>query len=89
MKVSIKTLPTSTRASGSIDLQLTVEDTGIGIATSETERIFEPFTQISGQSIKKYGGTGLGLSITKKLVEMMNGTLSVESAQWKREYILC
>ena len=83
VKVSIKTLPTSTRASGSIDLQLTVEDTGIGIAASETKRIFEPFTQISGQSIKKYGGTGLGLSITKKLVEMLNGTLSVESAQGK------
>ena len=83
VKVSIKTLPTSTRASGSIDLQLTVEDTGIGIAPNETKRIFEPFTQISGQSIKKYGGTGLGLSITKKLVEMLNGTLSVESAQGK------
>ena len=83
VKVSIKTLPTSTRASGSIDLQLTVEDTGIGIAANETKRIFEPFTQISGQSIKKYGGTGLGLSITKKLVEMLNGTLSVESAQGK------
>ena len=83
VKVSIKTLPTSTRASGSIDLQLIVEDTGIGIAASETKRIFEPFTQISGQSIKKYGGTGLGLSITKKLVEMLNGTLSVESAQGK------
>ena len=83
VKVSIKTLPTSTRASGSIDLQLIVEDTGIGIAANETKRIFEPFTQISGQSIKKYGGTGLGLSITKKLVEMLNGTLSVESAQGK------
>ena len=83
VKVSIKTLPTSTRSSGSIDLQLIVEDTGIGIAASETKRIFEPFTQISGQSIKKYGGTGLGLSITKKLVEMLNGTLSVESAQGK------
>ena len=83
VKVAIKTLPTSTRASGSIDLQLTVEDTGIGIAPNETKRIFEPFTQISGQSIKKYGGTGLGLSITKKLVEMLNGTLSVESAQGK------
>ena len=56
---------------------------GLEFHLSETKRIFEPFTQISGQSIKKYGGTGLGLSITKKLVEMLNGTLSVESVQGK------
>ena len=63
----------------SVDLHLSVEDTGIGIPESEKEKIFEAFTQISGQSIKKYGGTGLGLSITKKLVEMMNGKISIES----------
>ena len=66
-----------------VDLHLSVEDTGIGIPESEKQRIFEAFTQISGQSIKKYGGTGLGLSITRKLVEMMNGKISVESEAGK------
>ena len=66
-----------------VNLHLSVEDTGIGIPEGEKQRIFEAFTQISGQSIKKYGGTGLGLSITRKLVEMMNGKISVESEAGK------
>ena len=55
----------------------------------EKEKIFEAFTQISGQSIKKYGGTGLGLSITKKLVEMMNGKISLESEVGKGSHFSC
>lgn len=79
VKLSIKTMPSNTSDMSRIDLHLSVEDTGIGIPESEKEKIFEAFTQISGQSVKKYGGTGLGLSITKKLVEMMNGKISIES----------
>jgi len=79
VKLSIKTMPSNTNDMSSVVLHLSVEDTGIGIPESEKEKIFEAFTQISGQSIKKYGGTGLGLSITKKLVEMMNGKISIES----------
>jgi CheY-like chemotaxis protein len=56
-----------------------VEDTGIGIPESEKGNIFDAFMQVSGQNVKKYGGTGLGLSITKKLIEMMNGRITVES----------
>jgi len=63
----------------SVELVLEVEDTGIGIAQDEQQRIFEEFTQQSGQSTKKYGGTGLGLSITKRLVEMMHGQISIRS----------
>ncbi|WP_428909910.1 ATP-binding protein [Niallia sp. Krafla_26] len=79
VKLTVKAKPAQSNDTSSIDLQILVEDTGIGIPEHEKERIFESFTQISGQSIKKYGGTGLGLSITKKLVDMMNGTISVES----------
>ena len=77
VKLSIEAIPSIKH--NHVDLRLSIEDTGIGIPKNEKERIFQAFTQISGQSIKKYGGTGLGLSITKKLVEMMNGKISLES----------
>ncbi|MCP4157825.1 MAG: response regulator, partial [bacterium] len=64
---------------GKINLVITVEDTGIGIPQDQLELIFETFTQQNGQSARKYGGTGLGLAITKRLVEMMKGTISVKS----------
>ncbi|BCB26086.1 hypothetical protein SKTS_09720 [Sulfurimicrobium lacus] len=64
---------------GKIGLLLEVEDSGIGIPESEQQRIFESFSQQSGQSQRKYGGTGLGLTITRRLVEMMHGTVSVHS----------
>lgn len=63
----------------SIELLLEVEDSGIGISEDQQQRIFEAFSQQAGQSTKKYGGTGLGLSITKRLVEMMNGQISIRS----------
>ncbi len=62
-----------------IDLALSVEDSGIGISDEQQEAIFQQFAQSSGQDVKKYGGTGLGLSISKRLVEMMGGTLSLSS----------
>jgi PAS domain S-box-containing protein len=62
-----------------LDLIITVEDTGIGIPQGEQQRIFESFRQQSGQSNRKYGGTGLGLSISKKLAEMMQGEISLQS----------
>ncbi len=64
---------------GSIELILEVEDSGIGISADEQQRIFEAFSQQTGQSNKKYGGTGLGLTITRRLVEMMNGKISIRS----------
>jgi len=66
-----------------INLKISVIDTGIGIPETEYAKIFESFKQQSGQSNRKYGGTGLGLSITKKLVEMMNGKISVFSVVGK------
>lgn len=60
-------------------LKMTVEDTGIGIAAEQQERIFGSFVQSEGQSNRKYGGSGLGLAITKRLMEMLGGAIALES----------
>ena len=60
-------------------LHLSVEDTGIGIPHEDIQRIFEAFEQRAGQDNSVYGGTGLGLAISRRLVEMMNGSVWVES----------
>lgn len=68
-----------TKNGKTIDLIIKVEDTGIGIPFDQQQIIFESFNQVKGQNLKKYGGTGLGLTITKKIVKLMNGTLTLES----------
>ncbi len=60
-------------------LAITISDTGIGIAESQFERIFESFEQVEGSSTREYGGTGLGLAVTKKLVELHGGEILVQS----------
>jgi len=60
-------------------VRFTFRDTGIGIPTEKLDSIFESFEQADKQISRKYGGTGLGLTITKKLVEMMGGTIRVQS----------
>ena len=62
-----------------IDLIIEVTDTGIGISKEMQEEIFNPFVQGQGQNVKKYGGTGLGLAITQRLVQLMNGTIDLDS----------
>ena len=62
---------------------ITVADTGIGIKEERVEHVFGEFNQADSSIVRKYGGTGLGLSISKKLVEMLGGTLSVQSMHGK------
>ena len=62
-----------------VNLFIEVQDTGIGIKEDQLKRIFEAFTQQSGQSNRKYGGTGLGLAITKQLIKKLNGKVTVNS----------
>jgi len=61
------------------NMKIIIEDTGIGISTANLETIFNKFTQADNSISRIYGGSGLGLYISKKLIEMMGGTLSVES----------
>ena len=60
-------------------LELTVEDTGIGLSEKDMERLFTPFTQIDSSATRRYGGAGMGLAICKKLVHRMGGTIGVKS----------
>jgi len=62
-----------------VDLKISIQDSGIGIKENQLEKIFHSFEQQDGQDNKEYGGTGLGLSISTKLASMMDGDLSVES----------
>lgn len=63
----------------SSQLKFNVIDSGIGISTQDQKVIFEEFRQLDGTTTRKYGGTGLGLSICKRIAEMLDGSLTVES----------
>ncbi len=60
-------------------LEFSVRDTGIGIPVEKQRAIFDAFTQVDSSTTREYGGTGLGLTITRSLVEMMGGTIHVNS----------
>ncbi|SDG68907.1 PAS domain-containing hybrid sensor histidine kinase/response regulator [Desulfosporosinus hippei] len=66
-----------------VELKFSISDTGIGIAHDEMNRLFKSFSQVDSSYTKKYGGNGLGLVITKQLIELMGGTIWVESEKSK------
>ncbi len=64
-------------------LSVTVQDSGIGMEQNEMERIFSRFVQANHRTYSEYGGSGLGLFICKNLVQLMGGTINVESVKNK------
>jgi signal transduction histidine kinase len=60
-------------------IQISIQDTGIGITDADLEKIFKPFEQADTSSRRRYQGTGLGLSLTRSLVELQGGTIWAES----------
>jgi signal transduction histidine kinase/CheY-like chemotaxis protein len=68
------------RTPDGVRLHFVVADTGVGVAPEKQKLIFDAFSQADGSTARKFGGTGLGLTISSRLVELMGGTIWVESA---------
>ena len=89
MSNGIKFTPAGGRVTVSVSVEpdgqavLRVQDTGIGIAPEDIERVMQPFAQVDPSHARKYEGTGLGLSISKRLIELHDGTIELVSTPGK------
>jgi PAS domain S-box-containing protein len=79
--VSLDISPVSTRYDAAFRILVTVTDTGIGIPDAQIGAIFEPFGQVEGVYMRRFGGAGLGLSIVRRLVALMGGEICVDSEE--------
>jgi len=76
LKIAMKEQDESTTV-----LQFSVQDTGIGMSPEQQRKLFQPFTQADGSTTRQYGGTGLGLMISKKIIQLMDGQIWLESVK--------
>ena len=86
VEVSVQVLLSERNTAG---LTVKVKDNGLGIDASNIDKIFQDFTQEDENTAVKFGGTGLGLSIVKKLVELFNGSVKVESTKGSGTLVTC
>ena len=81
VRVTTKTLEEEDEGPTLLEVICSVQDTGIGIAPAQLQKLFEPFTQGDVSTTRKFGGTGLGLTICRRLAAAMEGTVSAESKE--------
>ena len=74
------TITTEKKINNLVSIHFLIEDSGIGVPEEKQSQLFQKFTQADESTTRKYGGSGLGLTISKRLVEMMGGTIGVKSS---------
>ncbi|MDJ0554103.1 MAG: ATP-binding protein [Microcoleaceae cyanobacterium MO_207.B10] len=83
VKISVNTDKVDSIQGDKIGLEISIEDTGIGIAIEKQHMIFDAFTQSDSHTSRQYGGTGLGLAITRRLVKILGGQIYLKSTPGK------